>query len=406
MRWRWRMRRIRACGACAAVQCIVVIAGVLAAAAASVCAMEAEPPPVVVDFFFEPGCVECEIVKREILPELESRFEGFYRLASHDVGVVSNVALLMAYQRELGAAGNPPVTMVVDYRDTFAGVAAIRTGVVEAVERGIAERLAPGWVAPEPIRVSAGDAGGVSTARKNMSGFTLWAVIAGGLADGINPCAISTLVFFMSLLAVAKVRGRGLLAMGLSFCAASFLTYLALGFGLLHVLHAASGFPRVREAVDLVMAAVLACLAFLSFRDAARYAVSGDAGKVTLQLPGGLKRRIHGIMRSRLRTQSLVAGGLVIGVAVTALESVCTGQVYVPTLVVVIRGGEANSRAWAYLLLYNLMFVLPLAAAFVMTYFGLRTETLLTWSRRNVVFSKLLLGFFFVGLLALITLLH
>jgi hypothetical protein len=46
--------------------------------------------------------------------------------------------------------------------------------------------------------------------------------------------------------------------------------------------------------------------------------------------------------------------GLLIGVVVTALESVCTGQVYVPTLVLILKNNAlAESRAWLYLLAYN-----------------------------------------------------
>jgi cytochrome c biogenesis protein CcdA len=51
-----------------------------------------------------------------------------------------------------------------------------------------------------------------------------------------------------------------------------------------------------------------------------------------------------------------------------------------------------------YLLAYNLLFILPLVLVFIAVYSGLRSETLLRWSSRNVVFSKTLLGVFFIGL--------
>jgi len=102
----------------------------------------------------------------------------------------------------------------------------------------------------------------------------------------------------------------------------------------------------------------------------------------------------------------LAIGGFFLGAVVTAIESICTGQVYVPTLVLVVKGaGEASRTAWSYLLLYNLMFIVPLAAVFLLTYFGLRTQTLLEWSKRNVVTSKILLGIFFLAMAVLIALL-
>ena len=101
----------------------------------------------------------------------------------------------------------------------------------------------------------------------------------------------------------------------------------------------------------------------------------------------------------------LALGGLVVGGLVTALESVCTGQVYVPTMVLVIKSGGLASQAWSYLLLYNAMFVVPLVLVFVLTFMGMRTQTLLEWSKKNVVFSKVLLGLFFLAMAVLIAVL-
>ncbi|NQT91562.1 MAG: hypothetical protein HQ559_02290 [Lentisphaerae bacterium] len=383
-------------------RCLALLPLVILLCAAGVEGQEdsGDVAPVLIDYFFEPGCSACEEVGQLVLPEMEGRFGGLYELRRHDVGLASNVALLVAYQDALGITENAPVSMIIDNRYAFCGVDAMGDALFERIELAISERLAPGWRPPEPIVVRQGEEEDL-VARK-VQGFALFAVLAGGLTDGINPCAISTLVFFMSLLAVAKVKGKGLLLMGISFCLASFLTYTALGFGLLRVLHTFSGFPTLRHIVDGVLVLSLAVLAWLSFRDAYRYKTTRDPGEVTLQLPRRVKLKIHDIMRSRLRSGNLVAGGLVIGTAVTALESVCTGQVYVPTMVVVIKSGGPATRAWLYLLLYNTMFVTPLVCAFILTYRGLRAETLLQWSKRNVVTSKMLLGAFFLAMAALI----
>lgn len=108
------------------------------------------------------------------------------------------------------------------------------------------------------------------------------------------------------------------------------------------------------------------------------------------------------IMREGLTAKSLILGGIAIGVLVTAIETVCTGQVLVPTLVVVIRESEKSLRELTYLLLYNFMFILPLIVVFALTYYGLTTARLLAWSKKNVVFSKILLGSFFVIMMLLL----
>ena len=367
---------------------------------------DAFPYPVPVEVFYSPGCAECQRVKDEVLPDIAQRFEGYYTLLWADVGVTSNMMRLIAYQKALGTHDrNEPVSMVVDGLRPLVGFDEIRDGLAREVQAGLDRRLQPGWTPSLPTMANAAPERGARQASEAARAFALTAVLAGGFVDGINPCAISTLVFFMSLLAVARVRGRDMLAMGIAFCAASFVVYTALGFGLLHLLRSLAVFPSLRMGINGIMMAVLGVLAVLSFRDAWRFARSRDPKAITLQLPDTLKDRIHAVMRSRVRGGSLVGAGLAIGAAVTVLESVCTGQVYVPTLVVVIRSGQDATRAWGYLLLYNVMFMVPLVTVFVLAYLGLRTEALLRWSRENVVSSKILLGCLFAVLLAFMVML-
>lgn len=368
-------------------------------------------PPVVIDYFYEAGCPDCNRVRKEILPKLNERFEGYYVVNRHDIGIKTNVFWLMAYEDKLSIKDNRPVCMVVDYQYVFNGFAAIKKGLLSQMDTCVTARLDPNWKPPEPIAVKISN--GPDVAEERVRRFTLSAVITAGLIDGINPCAISTLVFFMSLLGVSRVKGGGLLMMGVAFCLASFVTYTAIGFGLIRTLYLFEGLPMVRFGMEAVMMGLLAVFAYLSFRDAWRFHQSGNPHDISLQLPDRIKAEIHGIMRKGLATGSLVLGGLLMGATVTVLESICTGQVYVPTLVLVIKsrfggltaGGESASRAWSYLFLYNAMFIVPLALVFVLTFLGLRTQTLLEWSKRNVVASKILLGVFFLAMAVLIAVL-
>ena len=88
-----------------------------------------------------------------------------------------------------------------------------------------------------------------------------------------------------------------------------------------------------------------------------------------------------------------------------ALESVCTGQVYLPTLVMVIKSGQADLFSVVYLVIYNLTFMVPIVTVFILVLQGMRTATLMDWSRRNVVSTKVLLGVFFLGMAGLLLIL-
>ncbi len=359
----------------------------------------ADDTPVPVDFFFEAGCESCATIRRDVLPELELRYAGYYVLREWEIGEKTNYLRLVAYQDRLKAHDNEPVSMVVDEREFLAGLTRIRKDLFAAVEAGVARRatasqgVIPNGVTPAP------DTG--ELLKRRVGGFTLVGVIGAALVDSINPCAISTLVFFMSLLSVARIGVRRMIVAGLAFLAACFVTYVAIGFGLLRVVQFLNAWQGVRQVLDWMLIAMMLGFAFLSFRDALRYHRSGQAGDVSLKLPASIQDRIHRVMKSGLRRRSLILGGFGAGVAVTVLESVCTGQVYVPALVMMLKNGESLWRCTLYLLLYNLIFVMPLAIVLGLTCGGMSIPTLMDWSRRNVAVSKILLGVFFVAMTVL-----
>ena len=192
--------------------------------------------------------------------------------------------------------------------------------------------------------------------------------MAAGLLDGINPCAFTTLVFLLSALALAGRSRRQTLWIGVCFTAAVFLTYLAIGAGLLQGVRLAGAFPVVGAALRWLLIAGLAVLAALSLYD--YYLVrSGRSKEILLQLPDRFKQRIHRDIRERSRAAGLVASSLALGFLVAVFELACTGQVYFPTLVYLVRI-RPDAGSFFYLLLYNLGFILPLGAVFLLAYLG------------------------------------
>jgi hypothetical protein len=117
-------------------------------------------------------------------------------------------------------------------------------------------------------------------------------------------------------------------------------------------------------------------LAGLSFWDYGKIR-RGQLTEIALQLPKSLKQRIHATIRSSSRTaRGYISAAFAAGVLVSIFELACTGQVYLPTIVFVTGVSEMRIKAIAYLLLYNLMFVVPLLAVFLVTYFGTSSQQL------------------------------
>ena len=212
----------------------------------------------------------------------------------------------------------------------------------------------------------------------------------------------SSNIFNSFQLAVAKIRGGRLIAVGIVYCLACFVTYLLLGFGLFKVIQSLSGFSAFKHVLNWGMAAVLVVFAVLSFRDVWVYWKSdGDAHKVVLQLSDKIKQVIHGIMRRELKNRYLLGGALIIGVLVTLLESVCTGQVCVPTLVLLSNEAGVFSKWFGLLLLYNLMFIIPLMAVFYIMFRSVSVISAIKLTRKNLIIGKILFGAFFLALAAL-----
>jgi cytochrome b561 len=87
-----------------------------------------------------------------------------------------------------------------------------------------------------------------------------------------------------------------------------------------------------------------------------------------------------------------------VGFLVSILESLCTGQVYLPTIVFMTRAPAMRSAAIGYLLLYNVMFILPLVGILALTFLGVRSETLGRLLRRRLAAVKFGMAGLFVGL--------
>ncbi|MBR6585989.1 MAG: DUF1573 domain-containing protein [Kiritimatiellae bacterium] len=235
------------------------------------------------------------------------------------------------------------------------------------------------------------------------SRFTLPAVLLAGIADGFNPCAFSIVIVLAGVLAVGGRRRRARLVGGVAFCVGSYLTYMAMGLGLLKAIKALDSLRVVYDVVMLVLAASLFVLAFLSFRDAFRYRRERTPKAITLQLPDKVKRLIRAVAEASWSGPAVVVASLGCGFLVTLLDSLCTGQIYVPVLALISREPGAW-RSFALLALYNLAFIAPLVAVFVLAAKGADSERMSRWSKRNVFPSKLGLGMIFavLGILLLI----
>jgi HEAT repeat protein/cytochrome c biogenesis protein CcdA/glutaredoxin len=228
-----------------------------------------------------------------------------------------------------------------------------------------------------------------------------WVVAGAGLLDGVNPCAFATIIFLLSYLQVTRRAPRQILAVGAAFVAGVFLAYFLLGLGLVEVVMRFSLLRRLGGILNVGMALFVAGVALLSIWDGVQ-CLRGRMGEMVLQLPGVLKARIHAAVRQSSRQRHFVAAAFVAGVVIAVLELACTGQVYAPTLLYMLKTGQGRSGAIGYLALYNLAFIVPLLVVFVGAYGGLRSERLTLWFQQRAALVKFATALLFAALFVLL----
>ena len=229
------------------------------------------------------------------------------------------------------------------------------------------------------------------------SRWTLPAVVLAGIVDGFNPCSFAIMISLAGILAIGGRKRRARIIGGLAFCAGTFVTYMLMGLGLMQALKALEGLRIVHDIVMAVLALALLVLAFLSFRDALKFRKVPVFSVVTLKLPEGVKGMIRKIAMESWNGQAVALAGFGCAFLVTLLDALCTGQVYVPVLALVAREPGAW-RSFALLIAYNLAFIAPLVAVFVL--FSRTTDAfqMAKWSSRNVIPAKIALGLIFAVL--------
>lgn len=213
-------------------------------------------------------------------------------------------------------------------------------------------------------------------------------MVVGGLLDGINPCAIATLIFLLSYLTFAGRSRNQILATGLSFCAGLFLTYLLIGLGYLAALRSSENWIWGPRILYTVMAVGTLILAIYTFRDYLK-ARAGAFGDMALRMPKQFTRLGHGVIRNMSSTPTSVLLALAAGILLALLEFACTGQIYLPALTSVWGMGLLRTQVLGLLSLYVLMFILPLLLITALAGVGVSSARLARWASEHTAKVKL-----------------
>jgi cytochrome c biogenesis protein CcdA len=188
---------------------------------------------------------------------------------------------------------------------------------------------------------------------------TLPTVVVAALVDAINPCAFTLLLIFIASVTAFLQTAQGkspeetravLYRYGAVYIGAIFFTYLLLGLGFLKI----STFFAGNHLGSRLAALAAVLLGLWMVKDA----LLPESG-LRLQAPKWVGARVQGLAR-RATVLAMVSLGVLVGLCTVP----CSGAVYLSVLAM-LSLQETFVRAFAYLALYNLLFVSPLGVILI-----------------------------------------
>lgn len=211
---------------------------------------------------------------------------------------------------------------------------------------------------------------GTGEFREDLRLDNLLTLAGAGLLAGLNPCSISLLLMLLSLFLETKVS---IWKNGLLYLAGKYIVYFSIGMVIFFTASQISQktLDRADRILDVILAVLFLFAAALYFSDARRI-FRQDYGHIRTQLPIGLRKANHDLIRKLPEisgvTQPLLIFGL--GAAIALGEFFCTGQIYMASITYLLKSRIAT--VWLPFVVYVTAMSLP---ALVMI--------LLIWRTRN-----------------------
>lgn len=223
-------------------------------------------------------------------------------------------------------------------------------------------------------------------------GLTLGAVISAAFVDSINPCEFAILILLLSTIIMCHNRKKALYA-GLAFSASIYISYFLMGVGLMCAIQAAN----ITKTFYLVVSVLAIIIGLFNLKDYLWY------GKwFVMEVPLSWRPRL----RILVKGVTSIPGAFMVGFLVSLFLLPCTSGPYIVILGLLSSVATRYTALWL-LLLYNIIFILPMIFITLAIYFGFTTpEKTEEWRQRKLKILHLIAGviILLLGVSMLITL--
>ncbi|HUV42677.1 MAG TPA: hypothetical protein VMY36_02100 [Patescibacteria group bacterium] len=354
-------------------------------------------------YFTGVGCPHCAQVDPVLLKELPKKYPNLVIIEYEIYQQRNNAPLLTKYNEIYGSGLSIP--LIIFGKDNFLiGDRPILENIETKLEQleGNACPLTDGSSTsfgdldistlpgkPEILSASAGSIS-VSSGETIQTELTLPKIISLAAVDAINPCALAVLVMMLfAILAFAPKKRYNILLAGLAFTTAVFVMYFFYGLVIIRFFQLIQALTSIKLWLYRILGLAAIILGILNLRDFIRY----KPGGFLTEMPMFLRPKVQSLMFKVTSPR----GAFVVGALVTLFLLPCTIGPYVICGGILCTFDLVQVIPW--LLLYNLIFVLPMLLITGACYIGFTTvENVAGWKDKNIKYLHLVAGLIILGL--------
>jgi hypothetical protein len=239
---------------------------------------------------------------------------------------------------------------------------------------------------PGPSTPNQTGGNGTNTTTPGETGTELSFAKIIGLAavDAVNPCAFAVLsLMLIAIITYNPEKKRNVLLAGFAFVLSVFVMYMFYGLVIIRFFQVVQTLTSIRILLYQILGFAAIMLGILNIKDFVSYRPGGLGTEMPMRLRPKVKNIISGITSPR--------GAFIVGAFVTVFLLPCTIGPYV------IAGGILSAlelvKTIPWLLVYNLVFVLPMLAITFIVYAGMATvENVSEWKDKNIKYLHLVAG--------------
>ncbi len=213
--------------------------------------------------------------------------------------------------------------------------------------------------------------------------LTLAKILSLAAVDAINPCALAVLsLMLIAILTYSPTKRRNILLAGLAFVTAVYLLYLIYGLVIIKSFQLIQALTFISSWLYKILGIGAIILGFFKLKDFFRH-------KAVCTISPRVDKIVAKITSPK--------GAFLAGAFVTIFLLPCTVGPYIICGGILCPLGILKSLPW--LLLYNLIFILPMLAVVLIIYLGLgKIEDISSWQARNIRYLHLITGLIVLGL--------